>query len=65
MQKLVDCLNENREETRNDLLLTLLLLVEKYPDIANFIAFQDGFDMLFRILTVSYTHLTLPTKQRV
>ena len=46
----MDCLNENREEIRNDLLLTLLLLVEKYPDVANFIAFQDGFDMLFRIL---------------
>lgn len=58
MQKLVDCLNENREETRNDLLLTLLLLVEKYPDIANFIAFQDGFDMLFRILK-SETGVTL------
>lgn len=43
-------MNDNREEIRNDLLLILLILVEKYPDIANFIAFQDGFDMLFRIL---------------
>ena len=50
LQKLVDCLNDNREEIRNDLLLILLLLVEQYPDIANFIVFQDGFDMLFRIL---------------
>lgn len=26
-------------------------MVEKFSDIANFIAFQDGFDMLFRILS--------------
>ena len=51
MQKLVDCLNDNREEIQNDLLLIILLLVENYPDIANFIAFQDGFDILFRILS--------------
>lgn len=40
LQKLVDCLNDNREEIRNDLLLILLLLVEEFSDIANFIAFQ-------------------------
>ena len=40
LQQLVDCLNDNREEIRNDLLVVLLLLVEQYPDIANFIAFQ-------------------------
>ena len=60
LQQLVDCLNDNREEIRNDLLVVLLLLVEQYPDIANFIAFQvvfavaaysqDGFDMLFQII---------------
>ena len=50
MQKIVDCLNENREELRNTLLLILLMLVEKFPDVANFVAFQDGFDLLFRIV---------------
>ena len=50
MQKIVDCLNENREEIRNNLLLILLMLVEKFPDVANFVAFQDGFDLLFRIV---------------
>lgn len=40
LQKLVDSLNDNREEIRNDLLVVLGLLVEDYPDIANFIAFQ-------------------------
>ena len=40
LQKLVDSLNDNREEIQNDLLVVLGLLVEDYPDIANFIAFQ-------------------------
>lgn len=46
LQKLVDCLNDNREEIRNDLLLILLLLVEKFSDIANFIAFQVFADVI-------------------
>ena len=40
LQKLMECLYDNREEIRNDLLIVLGMLVESYPDIANFIAFQ-------------------------
>ena len=42
LQKLMECLYDNREEIRNDLLIVLGMRVESYPDIANFIAFQVG-----------------------
>ena len=38
----MECLYDNREEIRNDLLIVLGMLVESYPDISNFIAFQVG-----------------------
>ncbi len=48
LQKLVDSLNDNREEIQNDLLVVLGLLVEDYPDIANFIAFQVQLNGLYQ-----------------
>ena len=48
LQKLVDSLNDNREEIQNDLLVALGLLVEDYPDIANFIAFQVRLNGLYQ-----------------
>ena len=49
LQKLIDCLNDNREEIRNDLLLILYLLVEQFPDIGNFIAFQVRIVILYYV----------------
>ena len=50
LQKLVDVLNDSREEVRNEMLLLLRSLTRRNQEICKFIAFQDGYDILIRIL---------------
>jgi hypothetical protein len=50
IMRLVDVLNDQREEVRNELLLLLICLTEKNEDIQNFCAFNEVYDRLFAIM---------------
>ncbi len=50
MMRLVDVLDDPREEIRNELLLLLLKITDSNAEIQNSVAFQDGFERLVRII---------------
>lgn len=50
MERLVDALDDRREEIRNEMLLLLLHLTAQDAQIQNFVAFRDGFPRLFQIM---------------
>ena len=50
MTRLIDVLEDPREEIRNELLLVLLKLTQTNPEIQNAVAFQEGFERLLKIM---------------
>ena len=49
MDKILNILEDSRDEIRNELLL-LLLRLSVNPEVQNFIAFMEGFEKLFAIM---------------
>lgn len=50
VSRLVDVLEDPREEIRNELLLLLLKITESNSEIQKAVAFQEGFERLVRIM---------------
>lgn len=50
MGKLVDLLDDPRNEVRSELLLLLNIITESNQEVGTFIVFQDGLDKLFRTI---------------